>query len=533
MSYKLPKTWLTRSPLPVFTKLLLMVVCLMVAPVLPAHAQTDILKTAEDKMDKKNFKAAFKIYGRIADRDTNNAEANFGAGICVLSMSMSKKMAVTYLERAIRAGSKEVDAMFFLGMAYHINLQYDFAIAALTEYKAAEEGSYLGDVDRQIEMVRNAKKIARAPINVEFHNVGKLVNSQFPDYYPMITPDESFIAFTSRRRKNVQAKLEFDGFYSSDIWMSRVAKGQFKPAENCGRKVNTALDEQLVGLSHDGNRLFIYTDHIKEYGNIYYSDYTVDDGFGSKNFLDETVNSEFFESAASISADGATYFFSSERPDGLGGKDIYMTRKLPNGQWAIPQNLGPKINTPYNEDFPYLFFDGKSLYFASEGHNSIGGYDLFRTKWNPEKNSWSKPVNLGYPVNTPEDEFTISYTADQRHAYVSRWLPDSHGEQDIYRITFLDKDPRRTIFKSKITRANSQQIIKDAIVIVLDNLSEEEVGNYVPDPKTGSIIMALQPGSYNVIIEADGYASYSENLIVMGKSDFKDFQLKEFIITPQ
>ena len=134
-----------------------------------------------------------------------------------------------------------------------------------------------------------------------------------------------------------------------------------------------------------------------------------------------------FESAATISADGQTLFFASRRTGGLGGKDIYMTRKLPTGEWALPQNLGDVVNTPYDEDFPNLFYDGQTLYFSSKGHNSIGGYDYFKTEWDAEKNTWSKPINLGYPLNTPLDNICISFTEDQRHAYVSTWRKDSRG----------------------------------------------------------------------------------------------------------
>lgn len=485
-----------------------------------------------DHIEKGNYIAALGIYERVADKDTLNAEANYGAGICILNIAMNKKKAVKYIERAIRAGIKDPDAYFFMGMAYHHNLMYEMADASFREYKLSKKGTLLAEVDRYIEYVDNAKKICQAPVSVDFKNLGPNINSEYPDYYPMVTPDESFIAFTTRRKSNVGARLEFDGFYPSDIWYSKVVDGEFAPSENAGRNVNSAYDEQLVGMSVDADQLFVYSDNIKDFGNIYYSTYA-DDKYGTKIKFDDVINSDDFESAATISADHNTLFFASDRGDGYGGKDLYMTRKLPTGQWAKPQNLGPSINTEYNEDFPYLFFDGQSLYFASEGHNSIGGYDIFKSTWNADENTWTKPQNIGFPVNTPDDNMTISFTEDQLHAYISAYRSDSKGNLDIYLVTFLDKDPRRTIYKCKVVKENSEHVVKNAFITVFDNLTEEEIGNYSPDPSTGSLIMALQPGSYHIMIDADGFEAYETDIYVKGKSDFKDFQLQDFIISPR
>ncbi|HAW53302.1 MAG TPA: hypothetical protein DCX54_13395, partial [Flavobacteriales bacterium] len=183
--------------------------------------------------------------------------------------------------------------------------------------------------------------------------------------------------------------------------------------------------------------------------------------------------------------------------------------------------------------FPYLFHDGSTLYFSSQGHSSMGGYDIFKSTWNEEHNTWTKPVNVGYPLNTVADNMTISFSGDAQRAYVSAWRKDSRGDMDIYQVTFLDKDPRRTIHKCKILKVNSEQIIKSAYVTVIDKGSEEEIGSYAPNPATGGFIMALQPGSYHLIIEADGYQDLESDIIVKGKSDFKETQILEFEVNPR
>ena len=507
----------------------LLIPLLILIPYLQLNAQSDILKLASDQVAKRNYFAAFKIYQRVADKDSLNDLANYGAGYCLLHMNVDKRDAIKYMERALQAGIKNPDAMFYMGQAYLANLKLDLAQAAFQEYQNKEDGEMLGEVKRHLENVENARKITRAPISVTFENVGENINSEYPDYYPLVTPDESFIAFTTRRKKNIGARMEFDGFYPSDVWYSKVVEGEFQAAQNCGKGVNSQYDEQLVGMTVDADKLFIYSDNIKDYGNIYYSTFS-GATYQNKVKFDDAVNSGSFESAATISRDENTLFFASDREGGFGGKDLYMTRKLPTGAWAEPQNLGPKINTEYNEDFPFLFHDGQSLYFASQGHSSIGGYDIFKSTWNEENNTWTTPVNIGYPVNTPEDNMTISFTEDQEHAYVSCFRKDSKGDLDIYRVTFLDKDPRRTIYKCKIVRENSEDVIKNAFISVLDNTSGEEIGSYAPNPKNGGFVMALQPGSYTVIIETDDYQTLEEKVEVKGKSDFKESQLHDFTV---
>ena len=247
--------------------------------------------------------------------------------------------------------------------------------------------------------------------------------------------------------------------------------------------------------------------------------------------MSEAVNSKGFESSATISANGNTLFFSSKRKGGLGGKDIYMTRKLPTGKWAKAQNLGSNVNTPYDEDFPNLFYDGTTLYFSSKGHNSMGGYDYFKSIWNKKKNEWSKAENLGYPLNNARDNVCISFTEDQRHAYISSWRPDSKGFQDIYKVTFNDIGYKETIIKATILLSSTKKIIKNALVIITNNKTKEE-RNYTPNQINGKIIIALPRGDYSVTIEAPGYQFTTENITIAGKSDFATSISKQFIVTP-
>ncbi len=472
-----------------------------------------------------NFIDALPVYEKLMDKDPENADYPYKAGLCVLLTERDKSKAVKYLEIADQRKA-DPDVKFYLGKAYHYNLKLDEALDAFSQYKTSNGGTKQAEVDREIEMVKNAQKLISSPIDVSFENAGDKINTEYPDYYPFVTPNESFMVFTSRRKSGVR---EFDGYYPSAIYYSAVVNGEFVPSKKGNSMINSTFDDQAVGLSYNADKLFIYFDDIKNVGDIYEAPIK-DFKFKKKVKMGDNVNSKGFESSATISADGNTLFFASRRDGGLGGKDIYMTRKLPTGEWAQPQNLGENINTKYDEDFPNLFYDGSTLYFSSKGHNSMGGFDYFKSTWDPETNAWSKPENLGYPLNTPLDNICISFTEDQRHAYVSTWREDSKGFQDIYKVTFNELDIRQTIFKSKIIETDGTEPIKDAFVVVTNDRTMEEY-NYTPNSNNGSFIIAIPPGSYTITIDAPGYAPFTENLKVNGKSDYIPFTNKEFTLT--
>mgnify|MGYP001306331034 CR=1 FL=1 len=473
-----------------------------------------------------NYIDAIKIYSKLIEKDPKNIDYPYNAGLCILFTDNGKSDAIKYLEKAVQFKSN-VDAEFYLGMAYHYNLKLDKALTTYNNYKEAGKGTKVEEVDRQIQLIKNSQKLIISPINVSFENLGEKINTEYPDYYSFVTPNESFMVFTSRRKNGVK---EFDGYYPSSIYSSKVINGEFVKAKKGSPLVNSTYDDQVVGLSYNADKLFIYFDDIKNTGDIYEAD-IVDFKFKKKVKMGIAVNSKGFESSATVSADGNTLFFASIRNEGLGGKDIYMTRKLPTGEWALPQNLGSNINTKYDEDFPNLFYDGTTLYFSSKGRNSMGGYDYFKSTWNPNTNEWSKAENLGYPLNNARDNVCISFTEDQRHAYISSWRKDSKGFQDIYKVTFNEISRRETIIKANIISSTTNDIIKDAFVVIENNLTKEE-RNYTPNSINGGIIIALPQGNYTITITATGYQFPPENITIAGRSNFITSMSKQFIVTP-
>lgn len=466
---------------------------------------------ADEHFAHHNFLMALPVYKELLKADKNNASIQYKIAQCYLNTHINKAEAIKYLEFCVKDPKVQSEVWLKLGEAYRIANKIDEAIKAFEKYKELEPKKKK-NAERQIEICNNAKLLMRNPVNVSFTNLGKDINSEFADYYPWITQDESFLAFTTRRKGTTASKVEVDGYFASDVYTSRLENGKWIKAENPGTKINSSLDEQVVGLKADGSEMLVYIDHIDKFGDIYHS--IKKNGLFVKYVAyPEHINKKI-EHSASLSADGNTLLF-VRGEDQEAQTDIYICRKLPNGNWSEPLKLGDEINTPYHEDFPYLSTDGVTLYFSSEGHNTIGGFDLFKSVWNTDENTWTKAENLGYPVNTTDDDRSISLTPDNRVGYISALRAGGQGDLDIYRIKFNDVDQKLTLYLGGVLLGDSLNQPKECTATILAiNTSNNEEFSFVPNPTNGKFVMALPAGAYDITVTADGFAEFKDKLIV-------------------
>jgi len=485
-----------------------------------AQPKTKIVDPAEAKEHfvNRNYLFAMRSYSDLIKMEPKNVDYNYKLGICYLNTNIDKKQAIKYLEFVTKQKDFDNEAWFDLGRAYQCNNRFEDAIKAYTEYKKSARAKDMEKAEHQIEMCNNGKEFIKFPLNVTFENLGKEVNSEYPDYYPFVTADESFIVFTSRREDNIGGGVEVDGYYSSDIYSSVVVNGKWTKSKNIGAPINTRYDEQAVSLTSDGKNMIVYLDHIDSLGNIYICPENKR-LFQKIIKLNDNVNSGF-ETSGSISADGNIIFFASDRSGGFGGTDIYMAKKLPNGQWALPQNLGPSINTKYNEDFPRLADDGKTLYFSSQGHSSMGDYDVFKAIWDQENNKWSESKNLGYPINNGDDNRNVSPTANEKVLYLSTVRDKGLGDLDIYRVTFNDDEQRYTIVSGYVLTGDTTKKAIEATITATNTKTNEEF-TYVPTAQTGKYVMALNPGKYTITVDATGYRAFIDAIELFDKGSFK------------
>jgi hypothetical protein len=276
-----------------------------------------------------------------------------------------------------------------------------------------------------------------------------------------------------------------------------------------------------VDVSDDGTIMLFYIDHIDVFGDIWISRRLNNKMPWLKpERLPESINSGM-ETSASIYKNPLTeeevLLIASSRPGttenpNYGETDIYISRKLPNGSWSEPKNLGPNINTKYKEEFPQFSEDGKTLYFASQGHSSMGGFDIFKSVSDDDGQTWSPPKNMGYPINTSDDDLSISFTSGGRIAYLSTMREGGQGDLDIYRVILEDVDAKENIYKGYITSADTLTKVKKARIEIINKKNNTQQGIYTPDPNSGYYVIALPPGKWTMKVEAEGYVPYAEDI---------------------
>lgn len=494
-------------------------------------------KTASEKFKAGNYDEALTEYLDLLDEDPKNMEYNYRIGVCYLNTYVNKAKAIPYLELVTRQPKYEPDAMYLLGRAYHFAYRFDDAQRCYNQFKKDGKGSpdNLADVDREIQNCYNAKELMKYPLNVTFENLGSSANSPYPDYYPFIPSDESFIVYNTKRPDGGNLRQP-DGSYYSSVYISRESEGGFLKSKNIGAPIATDDGNvEVIGLSANGNYLLLYYDNVQGTGDIFLSEYDKSKSMYKKPVrLDENINSsKGYEIAATISNDGNTIYFASDRSGGFGGIDLYVSKRLPNGKWGPAQNLGAEVNTPADEDFPSLSPDGKTLFFSSKGHTSMGGYDIFKADMDEASQQFKGVKNLGYPINTPEDNSNFRISDNGRYGYLAMRREDGLGDLDIYRVTFNDVEPNYSVVRGQMLFANAaaKPGYNEVFITVTDKKTNELVGNYVPNGNTGRYVIILAPGNYELTIEAPGCAPYSETINIADKSSFrpeidKDITLK-------
>jgi outer membrane protein OmpA-like peptidoglycan-associated protein len=516
----------------------------MILFTLPVTLKAGLPKGTEKKMNRAtelyvngNYKEALAVFLQVYKTDTSNSNLCYKIGACYLNTGANPKLAIPFLERATNLtalnvneeNQKERHAPFkayrLLGDAYHLNSDFDRAITVYKKYRQLVIGNRINSVNakeitRKIEMCLTGKELRANPVEVKIANMGAAINSPYADYSPRLTADQSTMIFTSRRPENTGGKTYDGGLYFEDIYVSKK-KGNEWITSNIGAPINTVGNEAAIALSADGQEMLIYKDDFGN-GNIY-SSHLDGANWTIPVKLNSNINSEFWEPCAVISADGNTMYFVSDRPGGHGGTDIYKSTKLPGGDWGRPSNLGPTINTPYDEYTPFIHPDGVTLYFSSKGHKTMGGYDVFYSRTLPSNNKvWLEPTNVGYPINSTGDDVFYAVSPDKQKAYYTSNRENGFGEKDNYTVSFPDRTESAPLSLLKGVVVDSSQAPKSAVITITDNKTNKVEGVYKTNSKTGEYMFVLTPGNYNISYEADGLLFYSDNKNVGSENNYNE-----------
>ncbi|MCB0819684.1 MAG: PD40 domain-containing protein, partial [Bacteroidetes bacterium] len=458
------------------------------------------------------FPQALENYLKAQSFNPDNADLNYQIGLCYLNLQVNRLQSLPYLQRA-RMLNQEMGTQFLisLGKAYHYNLEFDQAIRVYSEFiqkaRSEADSSRIPEVEKYMMECESGKELVVNPVRVRIDNLGPGVNSPFPDYAPVLTADENKMIFTSRRDNSTGGMVDMeDSLFFEDLYITYRIDGEWAPAKNIGKPINDDDHEASINLSSDGKKLLIY--RTKNGGDIYQSE--LNDIEWSEPEALKAINTKYYENHATYSADGRYFFFISNREadDAVGGKDIYIADVDENGKFSNIRNAGTGINTKYDEDGVFFHPDGKTLYFSSKGFNSMGGYDIFKSEWNGS--SFTAPENLGYPINSPEDDVFFVLTSDAKRAYFASYREEGYGDKDIYVMHFLDETELLSSLQFSVSDTAANQNLL-ATVTIKDVATGEIVVSR--ETENGETIANLPAGkTYEITVTADKYVAYTEVL---------------------
>jgi len=501
-----------------------------------------------------------------SDPESENSkalDANFFLGVCYLKVGEGGN-GLPYMQKVYELDKEYYPEIeYMMGQCAEDALKFNEALKYYDNFLKLEgvkkDPVILGEVTKHIEECRNAKDLIANPVKVKIENVGPIINGTFPDYTPVITADESIMMFTSRREgnlgKNTSSYLDQEEvFPMEDIYQSTRVNDKWTEPVNLGSPVNTEEHDAAIALSPDGSQLFIYKG--SQEGDIYVSkkkglQWTEPKSLGNKVNLPKSS-----ELSCSITADGKTLYFSSNRPGGYGGLDIWRSQ-LVKGEWNEPMNMGPKINTPEDEDAPFIHPDGVTLYYSTKGKKTMGGYDIVRTSL--EKGGWSEPENMGYPINSVQNDIYFVLSADNKHGYYASYHEGGYGKHDIFMISMSTPevvaelnsakantniasgtDPkgegpkklatvavnntksRVTLLKGVVTDALTKQPM-EANISVVNLKTGLKVSEINSNSATGAYLVILPAGkNYGITVTAPGYLFHSENFDLSDTAEYQE-----------
>lgn len=511
---------------------------------------------ANKMMEERFYNQSAEIWKELVDTQPENSNLNWKLGYSYMNSYDQKEKALPYLrtaaeKRAANYGgfntagydpfdSKEINAPmevdFWLGRAYHLDGQFDKADEYYNKFVAEADPKHelIPQAKRGKEQTANARALMTAPKPYLINNVGSVINSDHPDFSPVISVDGNAMFYTSRRIRpdssnsgviDEIAGLPFENVYVS--YKDRAGTWQAPELLNINPPAGHLA---TVNVSADGQTLFLYKDEGGD-GNLYESK-LVGELWSDPILIGSDVNTKSWEPHCALTADGSTLYFVSDRKGGVGGRDVYRVVKLPSGEWSKAQSIGNVVNTLFDEDAVFIHPNGRTMYFSSKGHNSMGGFDVFTSEMGEDGN-WSQPVNMGYPLNTVDDDVFFVTTADGRRGYFSSDKNGGYGEKDIYFVDLPEEMEADglTVLKGFIIPPPGETLPPSVILYVTDKATGE-VKTYKPRQRDGVYVAILAPcKEYNLDYRVNDKTVHTEDIFVECESAYQEIN-KEIYLNP-
>lgn len=452
------------------------------------------------------YSEALPLYLRLHRADPENDNFNYKIGICLLNDPYQKDRSIRYLGEAtkninpkyrknsFRETTAPPEAFFYLGNAYLVNDSIDKALENYIHFREIlnEKVYDVELVEEQIRICERARSLKKMPVDFDIKNIGETINTRFADINPVVSGNGERLVYVSEIQ-----------FYDAAFFSEKV-DGVWQPPRNIIPELGVDGDVYPTGLSWDGNTMIIYRndDFV---GNLYVSHYE-NGKWTAMEKLGDNINTKYWESHGSLSADGNMLYFTSNRQGGYGGLDIYVSRKQQNGSWGIPVNLGPTINSRYNEETPFITENGKILYFSSYGHFNMGGYDVFYSMADEEGN-WDMPINLGFPINTTDDDLFYHPVNNGDNAYFAKFVEGGFGRHDIYYLDiYSENNPRVYILTGAVGSDKGKIEAGDSLMIYLiDRTTRDTVQIGQPDLAKQTFEIEAPQGDYDLVLRGEKF----------------------------
>lgn len=479
------------------------------------------LAKARNLMAGGDYYGAIRILRELEKSHPDNEQVFYRSGQCYFQLK-NYDDALVSLEKSVNIDSTQnIEKFYYLGLSFQIKGKLEEAEKSLNSFLAKEKSKNdrVEDAKKKVKQIAFARQCMSKPMNVLIKNLGEEINSEYPEYNPSISADGNIMIFTSRRPDTKGGmKDENDNKFMEDIYIAYrdTESGKWQTAERVPGGLNTENHDANTSISPDGKTIFIYRNmDYKGSGQIFYSKMGGKGMWSVAKLVEGDVNTSYFESSACVSPDGRYLYFVSERKGGKGMGDIYRA-KGKKTTFKNAESLGDVINTEDDEIGIFLHPDGKTIYFSSNGHESMGGYDIFKSTLVNGK--WTKPENLGYPINTPGDERFFVLSTDGTKAYYTSTGKEGFGDLDIYEVDFTPlmkaEAELKTTSGPPISLLNGQVVDKNTT-----QLADCEI--IVSAKKTENTFTTTTDESGNFFLSLEGNADY---ILVIKKTGFKEFK---------
>ncbi len=493
-------------------------------------SEDEVFEMADFAMQDEKYEKAVLLYKKLLANKPNSSKLNFLVGFGYLNTDYGKEQSIEYFQKSIKNiknGSEDnapLEVYYYLAYAYYYQNNFSKAQEVLNQVLTKvpkNENIFKNRVSELKSKCENALIISQNKLDLIIENMVD-INSKYSDHSALINTDETEIIFTSRREGTKMRVKNADGQYDENIYTVLKIDSVWQTPYSLGSSVNSQEHDAATCISGDFKNMLIHR-YERNKGDLYITNKKDDGSWTIALKLGGNINSKYKETTGCLSPDGNELYFTSNRRGGYGGLDIYVSKKQNDGSWGPAKNLGAKINTSKNEETPFLHKNG-TLFFCSEGHNSMGGFDIFAAS-KDETGNWELAENMGMPINSIEDDFFFVPSDDGRYAYFSSKRKGGKGKSDIYRIQLNPKNQKNYVVISGNLYVSDKNEIRGVVKFYIETEKGKVIKSYAPGLANNHFTIILEAGSNYVLkVDYQNITTHKINIKTVSYGSFLSFE---------